>query len=93
MLFIIDAVRPLSTQEASGQRHVILSRSLEYVPQFGWSLEALQNGARAAGLPPIAHGLFPGGGADLIEYFETTCNCQLNEHLKEMTTADKDQQP
>ena len=33
------------------------------------------------GLPGVAHGLFPRGGAELVSYFYQTCNEDLAEQL------------
>lgn len=86
IIYSLD-IRLFSNGEISvSDRHVILSHALKLVPQYGWSLQAIQGGAKAAGLPGVAHGLFPGGGADLIEYFEDECNQELNEYLREMST-------
>jgi ubiquinone biosynthesis protein COQ9 len=68
-------------------RKNILSASLSYVPQYGWSVKTLQCGAEAVNYPGIAHGIFPNQGAELIEYFETQCNDQLNEYLLEVSSS------
>lgn len=65
-------------------RNKILSASLEFVPKLGWSKEALSAGAKTAGFPGIAHGMFPRGGADLVHYHQTTSNSKLLEFLKEL---------
>lgn len=60
----------------------ILSKALEFVPKSGWSIDALAQGAEAAGYPGIAHGLFPNGGGDLVHYFNITCNERLVDEMK-----------
>ena len=70
-------------------RDVILSSALQYVPEYGWSIKALQYGATLAGLPGVTHGLFPRGGGDLIEYFEMDCNNKLIKYLKEATSGEQ----
>lgn len=63
----------------------ILEKALEFVPKSGWSVESLSSGAKAAGYPTIAHGLFPNGGGDLVHYFNVRCNEQLVEHMKSVS--------
>ncbi|CAG8595022.1 4621_t:CDS:2, partial [Acaulospora morrowiae] len=47
----------------------ILRASLQFVPEYGWSVESLSHGANSLGFPSVSHGLFPRGGLDLIDYF------------------------
>lgn len=61
----------------------ILKAALEYVPIYGWDKQALEAGASAEGLPPVAAGMFPRGGADLVFYFYTQSNKQLGDILKQ----------
>ncbi|GLH15726.1 Ubiquinone biosynthesis protein COQ9, mitochondrial [Gryllus bimaculatus] len=63
-------------------RRAILHAALPFVQQHGWSRDALSRGAEAAGFPGVAHGLFPGGGADLVRFFYTACNERLAEQLR-----------
>jgi len=72
----------------------VLEASLGYVNRMGWSIEALVAGAQDVGLPGVAHGLFPGGGFDLVIYFEHKCNQQMSLKLqvldlKSMTVREK----
>lgn len=71
----------------------ILNSSLPYVHKHGWTQNALAAGAEAAGLPGVAHGLFPHGGIELIFHFYADCNRKLAEHcaeqLKQQKCADK----
>ncbi|GFO05918.1 ubiquinone biosynthesis protein coq9, mitochondrial [Plakobranchus ocellatus] len=60
-------------------RQRILSASLPYLQEFGWTQKALEAGAKDEGLPPIAHGMFPRGGAELVHYFYNKCNQELVE--------------
>ncbi|XP_022080225.1 ubiquinone biosynthesis protein COQ9-B, mitochondrial-like [Acanthaster planci] len=66
--------------EASVKR-CILESALDFVPAFGWSTEALAEGARAQGLAGVAHGMFPRGGGELVHHFVRECNAQLAEKL------------
>ncbi|XP_059178789.1 ubiquinone biosynthesis protein COQ9, mitochondrial-like [Physella acuta] len=63
-------------------RQRILSASLHHVHEFGWTKKALEAGARDEGLPSVAHGMFPKGGVELINYFYVTNNTKLGEFLK-----------
>ena len=45
-------------------------------------------GAESLGLPATAHGLFPGGGPDLITYFYRKCNADLREQMTEQKEAE-----
>lgn len=61
----------------------ILTASLKFVPELGWSRQAISAGAESIGYPGIIHGMFPNGGAELVAYFYSTCNRELNRILKE----------
>ncbi|KAH9490973.1 hypothetical protein Btru_032366 [Bulinus truncatus] len=60
----------------------ILKASLQYVHEYGWTKKAIEAGARDEGLPPVAHGMFPRGGAELINYFYVKSNAELKEYLE-----------
>ena len=63
----------------------LLEASLPYVTQYGWTTDAISEGARSLGLSGALHGIFTGGGFDLIDYFEKKCNRDLAEYMKELT--------
>lgn len=42
------------------------------------------------GYPGVTHGLFPSGGAALVNYFYSSCNRKLNEMLKKQALAIED---
>ncbi|KAK2585346.1 hypothetical protein KPH14_010026 [Odynerus spinipes] len=65
----------------------ILTASLKFVPELGWSRQAISAGAESIGYPGIIHGMFPNGGAELVAYFYSTCNKELNRILKEKGEA------
>ncbi|CAH2005709.1 unnamed protein product [Acanthoscelides obtectus] len=71
-------------------RNKILSASLPYVPQLGWSKDAITKGAEDVGYPGVVHGMFSRGGGDLVHYFQTSSNSQLVEILKELQNKHKD---
>jgi len=59
----------------------IYEAALQYVHVHGWSRDAIAAGAECVGLPSVAHGLFPGGAADLITMFYQRCNEEMSEQL------------
>lgn len=61
----------------------ILNASMKFVPELGWSRQAISAGAECIGYPGIIHGMFPNGGAELVAYFYSTCNKELSLILKE----------
>lgn len=65
----------------SAIRESILNASLPFVQKYGWTREAIQQGAASINYPGIAHGLFPAGGIELINHFVLGCDRQLVENL------------
>lgn len=61
----------------------ILEASLDYVLELGWSRNALAAGAKSVGLSSAAHGMFPGGGVELVHFFNSSSNRELERLLKE----------
>ncbi|XP_035722202.1 ubiquinone biosynthesis protein COQ9, mitochondrial-like [Vespa mandarinia] len=61
----------------------ILIASMNFVPELGWSRQAISAGAESIGYPGIIHGMFPNGGAELVAHFYSTSNNELNQILKE----------
>ncbi|CAB4490272.1 ubiquinone biosynthesis protein COQ9 [Rhizophagus irregularis] len=59
----------------------ILKASLPFVNQYGWSIDALSQGAKTLGYPNISHGLFPKGGAELIDYFLEDCRRKMSHEI------------
>ncbi|CAH1758156.1 9687_t:CDS:2 [Entrophospora sp. SA101] len=47
----------------------ILRTSLSYINQYGWTINTLSQGAKSLGYSSVAHGLFPRGGVELIDFF------------------------
>ncbi|XP_011144312.1 ubiquinone biosynthesis protein COQ9, mitochondrial isoform X3 [Harpegnathos saltator] len=73
----------------------ILDVSLKFVPDLGWSKQAISAGAESIGYPGVTHGLFPNGGTALVQHFYSSCNCKLNEILKKeaLTIQDDPSRP
>uniref|UniRef100_A0A8C4QEA1 Ubiquinone biosynthesis protein n=1 Tax=Eptatretus burgeri TaxID=7764 RepID=A0A8C4QEA1_EPTBU len=61
----------------------VLNRALEFVPEYGWSMEALAEGAEAEGLSAAAAGMFEQGAVELVVHFVRECNTQLRKQLTE----------
>ncbi|KAJ8417482.1 hypothetical protein AAFF_G00287090 [Aldrovandia affinis] len=59
----------------------ILTVALDFVPQHGWSVEAISAGAQTLGLSSAAAGMFTNGARDLILHFIAQSNAQLTETL------------
>lgn len=76
-----------STKQEDNIKNKILRASLPFVHEYGWTKNAISEGAQAVGYPGTAHGLFPQGGAELIQYFYVACNQELAEALKNETEA------
>ncbi|XP_048254802.1 ubiquinone biosynthesis protein COQ9, mitochondrial-like isoform X3 [Haliotis rufescens] len=68
-------------EEDHEMKQRILRAALAFVPQHGWSRKTLAAGAEMEGLPPVAHGMFPRGGAELVHYLYTRSNRQLADAL------------
>ena len=74
--------------EEEGER--ILAASLAFVPQRGWTTDAIAEGARSLGLSGTVHGIFPRGGYDIISFFERQCNERLTSHLKQLSDPQRE---
>nr|XP_057932273.1 ubiquinone biosynthesis protein COQ9, mitochondrial [Doryrhamphus excisus] len=61
----------------------ILAAALEFVPQHGWTAEAIAAGAETLGLSSASAGMFNNGAGDLVLHFVAQCNSQLAEILAE----------
>ncbi|KAM4721396.1 ubiquinone biosynthesis protein COQ9, mitochondrial [Rhinophrynus dorsalis] len=61
----------------------ILSAALQYVPDYGWSSEAIAEGAKSLDLSAAVAGMFEDGGSELVLHFVSQCNQQLTEQLEE----------
>lgn len=61
----------------------IVDSSLPFVNQYGWSSQAVAEGAKIAGFSSAAQGLLPRGGGDLVLHFIERCNGELVEYMKD----------
>ncbi|KAG5273443.1 hypothetical protein AALO_G00151360 [Alosa alosa] len=69
------------TEEQLAER--ILTAALDFVPQHGWTVEAIAAGAETLGLSSASTGMFINGAGDLVLHFVGQCNTQLTEILAE----------
>jgi len=68
----------------------ILLASLDHVNEHGWTKKALEAGAASEGLPAVSHGMFPRGGAELVNFFYRHSNQELAKALaKQIEEAEK----
>ncbi|KAG6597795.1 RpsU-divergently transcribed protein [Phytophthora cinnamomi] len=74
----------------------ILEKAMHHVAVHGWTIEALAAGATDLGYPSVAHGMFPRGAVELVEYFMDSSLEQLRktlivntEQLQAMTVAER----
>ncbi|XP_043563342.1 ubiquinone biosynthesis protein COQ9, mitochondrial isoform X2 [Chiloscyllium plagiosum] len=64
-------------------RQQLLSAALEFVPVYGWSVEAIAEGAKVLDLSPALTGMFRHGPGELVLHFVSQCNKQLSEQLSD----------
>jgi len=69
----------------------ILKASMSHVNDCGWTKQALEAGAVSEGLPSVAQGMFPRGGAELINYFYSQSNTELGEILAQKVKEAKEE--
>ncbi|KAF9930880.1 Ubiquinone biosynthesis protein coq9, mitochondrial [Modicella reniformis] len=82
-----DINKTQDTEQPATFRHhatpdTILNKALTLVPQHGWTIESITKAAESMGYPTIIHGMFPNGGADLIDYFLKDCLNRLPLELE-----------
>lgn len=65
--------QPVSASHAKTTPEAILKKALTFVPEHGWTTVSIAKAAESMGYPTIIHGMFPKGGADLIDYFLQDC--------------------
>ncbi|XP_005152357.1 ubiquinone biosynthesis protein COQ9, mitochondrial [Melopsittacus undulatus] len=64
-------------------QHRILTAALEFVPEHGWTAEAIAEGAKSLGLSAAVAGMFHNDGSDLILHFVSECNTKLSKLLEQ----------
>ncbi|KAG0313829.1 Ubiquinone biosynthesis protein coq9, mitochondrial, partial [Dissophora globulifera] len=71
-----------STHGPKGTPDAILRAALALVPEYGWTTTSIAKAAESLGYPSIIHGMFPNGGADLIDFFLQDCLNRLPLELE-----------
>ncbi|CAO3702255.1 unnamed protein product [Rhizopus stolonifer] len=61
----------------------MLKATMNYVPEYGWSMQSLLHGARHLGYPSVVHGVFPGGEAGLIDAYLKDARITYTQHVEE----------
>jgi ubiquinone biosynthesis protein COQ9 len=73
-----DSAQSEQPRESEEQiRFQILNCSLEEVKKYGWTMEAISMGAKAAGYLNVTHGILENGIIDLVYFFVTHLNREL----------------
>ena len=67
-----------------------MTAALQFVPEYGWTAEAIAEGARAEGFSEMAEGMFPGKGGDLVLHFIDTCNLNLGDYLADNSRTEEE---
>jgi len=67
----------------AAQRTRLLEAALQFVPEKGWTVDALSSGAVRCGLSPAAHGILARGPVELVEHFVSGCDAALAKELQE----------
>ncbi|KAG0044443.1 Ubiquinone biosynthesis protein coq9, mitochondrial [Gryganskiella cystojenkinii] len=71
----------------------ILKTALTFVPEHGWTTTSIAKAAESMGYPSIIHGMFPNGGADIIDYFLQDClnrlPLELEGRMEGLSTQEK----
>ena len=63
------------------QRTRVLEAASQHVGTYGWSEEALAQGAKAVGLSAAAHGQFSRGPVELVEFVAEKCRTDLAQQI------------
>ncbi|ETW00789.1 rpsU-divergently transcribed protein [Aphanomyces invadans] len=81
------ATAAASATQQQDPSQLILSCALNHVKTQGWSIESLGSGARDAGYPSVAHGMFPRGPIELVEYFMDDLQHTVQDKLAAESTV------
>jgi hypothetical protein len=63
---------------------IILNNALKFVPELGFTEEAISRAIAEHGLSTAAKGIFQNGPFDLIDFFYKKCNAELAVYLEKM---------
>ncbi|XP_010141768.1 PREDICTED: ubiquinone biosynthesis protein COQ9, mitochondrial, partial [Buceros rhinoceros silvestris] len=64
-------------------QHRILTAALEFVPEHGWTAEAIAEGAKVCGQRSAGAGMFHRDGSELVLHFVSQCISKLSELLEQ----------
>jgi ubiquinone biosynthesis protein COQ9 len=75
--------RKVETVHRDTQREALLQATLSHVPFDGWTHTALMAGARDAGIEPaLADNAFPGGMAELLDFYHRAADIEMVRALE-----------
>src|SRR5262245_15606272 len=75
--------RRVEGMDRDAQREAVLKATLPHVPFDGWTHTALKAGARDAGIEPaLADNAFPGGVAELLDFYHRTADIEMVRALE-----------
>ena len=60
-------------------RHKILNAALTFVPECGWTKEAIEKGVEKAELPKVSSGIIGNGPIDLVHHLYEQSNLKLGK--------------
>ncbi|KAI9204613.1 COQ9-domain-containing protein [Polychytrium aggregatum] len=77
------------SQQSQQQRHYnptqkILVSALNFVPTHGWTADAIMEGSKALGYSNVAHGLFPRGPIELVEFFIKDSTVRMRDEMNQL---------
>jgi len=80
--------------EQDPRLNIIETAVRDFVKLHGWTVESLSLAAEKHGYPGVAHGMFPDGAIDLVEYFIQNCNKEMSkkilpQDMESMTMKDR----
>ena len=78
-------------EQHTNDRSLILEEALKLVPEHGWSVSLLSEGAKVLGLSGVEEEgeMFPRGSGELVDYFEQKCNQSLNNYMEKLANEDQ----
>ena len=72
----------------SSSKAAVLSAALPFVPQHGWSRQAVVEGSKVAGIPLA--GLSGIGAGDLVGFFEEKSNDEVVQYMKQQLESQEE---
>ncbi|CAF0705092.1 unnamed protein product [Brachionus calyciflorus] len=78
-----------SNENEESVEEIILKNALKFVPEYGFTTEAISKGAMEVGLSSAAKGIFNNGAFDLIDFFYKHSNKNLEAYLENLIQEGK----